>query len=119
MTKLTKNKPFPSEWLSESVRKTVGGQIVGFGPLYCESFGGSDYCRHCSRDMCTSTGKPNVCYVLEEVKLRHIPDEVIAAFGCDLETSCIRDHPYDVIRCDKWCHKLGCSFSIKDHNDNS
>lgn len=101
-------------WLPKGLRKTIGGQPVGHGPLYCESFGGSDYCRHCGRDMCTATGKPNICYVLEGIRLRLIPDGEISAFGCEIEASSVRDHPHDVTRCEKWCHRPGCAFSLKE-----
>ena len=100
--------PVPPYWLPENLRKTVGGQPVGHTPLYCESFGGSDYCWHCGRDMCTATGKPNVCTALEEIRLRLIPDKEIAAFGCDLEARGADSH------CEKWCHKAKCVYSLAE-----
>lgn len=105
-------KPYPFPWLPKNMRKTVGGQPVGLETLHCESFGGSDYCRHCGRDMCTATGKPNICCTLEEVKLRLIPDEAVSAFACEIEASCILDHPNDATRCDTWCHRENCTFSL-------
>jgi len=108
----TMGKSATPYWLHKNMRKTIGGQLVGFKPLYCESFGGSDYCRHCSRDMCTATGRPNICYVLERIRLGFIPDKEVAAFGCDLESNCVHDHPHDVLRCEKWCHQSECTFAL-------
>lgn len=99
-------------WLPKSLQKTVGGQTVGHQPLHCESFGGSDYCRHCGRDMCTATGKPNICYELERVRLSLIPDKEVLAFGCALEAACVEKHPDDVIHCKKWCHRPECAFTL-------
>ena len=86
---------------SEPLR-TVGGQIVGRDPLTHEYKGASDYCMHCG------TEKPGPCPELERLRLERIPDEDVAAFGCEMESI----DPSEGSRCDKWCHRDICPYSL-------
>lgn len=89
-------------------KRTAGGQIVGREPLTCENTRASaDYCMHCDRSL-AYTGEPRVpCKVLENLRLREIPDDDVAAFGC------WREEPGEEPPCEKWCHRKLCAYTLK------
>lgn len=74
-------------------------------PRMCESKGASDYCRHCGRFIDVS----GPCSFLEASRLKEIPDDEIAAFGCQIEA----EYPEEGERCVKWCHRDYCPYSLK------
>ena len=90
----------------EKELRTVGSQLVGRIPLHCESKGASDYCRHCGKLIVTN----GPCKVLEELRLKRIPEEEIAAFGCWTESL----DPMEGVRCEKWCRSEHCPVSLHD-----
>jgi hypothetical protein len=87
--------------------------------LYCRSFGGSDYCQWCGRDMCDS--RP--CEYLQEARYALIPEDEIIAFGCAFENAMAQAYAEagivddDPFHCEKWCRKSGCPFALKDMVD--
>ena len=90
------------KWGSE---RTFGGKIVGREPLFCEPKGASDYCYHCGKEMVDR----EPCFELEKLRLEAIPDDQIAAFGCDLEAISPEENP----PCNRWCHRSICVFTLK------
>lgn len=98
--------------------RTVGGQLVGREPLKHEvnpRHPASETCMHCGGDC-----GPGSCPALEELRLREIPDEEIAAFGCSMEAAAIDvaiDFPEILddpdLRCQKWCHRSSCSYALR------
>ncbi len=92
-------------WVPKGLEKTVGGQPVGFRPLHCESNGGSDYCRHCGRDMGHFEGRDPVCPALEELRLAMIPDEEVVRHYCSGD--------FDESPCKKWCKSRHCPVELR------
>lgn len=89
----------------DAKKRTLGGQVVGGDPLHCETAGASDYCQHCGREVIDLSP----CPVLETLRLKNIPDENIAAFGCAIESLDPPNEP----PCEKWCHEAGCPIVLR------
>lgn len=77
----------------------------------CAPMGASDYCASCGIDMTLRRLGP--CEGKLDAWLKVIPDERIAAFGCNHEAFGLKwgekEEP-----CKKWCHNRNCTYALTD-----
>lgn len=99
--------------LPENMRKTTGGQFVGLLPLHCEFREGvhGDRCQHCDR-LWKLSRVSEPCPALEKVRIGLIPDDAIAAFGCDIEALQVADGD-EAKPCKRWCRRPECPYTLR------
>lgn len=87
-------------------KKTVGGQpVIDNVPLQHEPKDASDFCMHCSVDLCGGDPRASEpCVGLEGARRRQINPDSLLAFGCNLETRGSE-------RCAKWCQGTECAYT--------